>query len=195
MLFSPAAQALEWTLAYDGFGKVERQKDFVRLAPQVSTRAEETHAALVLLSETERRPVRDFHVSFRYRVREQLRRPASAANAWETLWLFFNYQKDGGKKRTNYLILKGNGLEIGKAWGETEQSFAHTSAWPRVTDPSRWQDVEVERRGPTLLVTLNHGRPAVVRLARTDDLFAHPGSLGLYSEDADVEIQNFHVVR
>jgi hypothetical protein len=191
ILISVSASAVEWRTAYDGFGRVQIRENSVRLTPQASTRADETHAALVLLPQTERRPVRDFRVTFRYRVRQQLRQPASEVNPWETLWLFFNYRTEGENKETNYLLLKPNGLEIGKAWGEKEQAFLHTSPRPRVTDPGNWQEVEIERRGNELFVTLNRGLTEQIALSGRNTLFSYRGSIGLYTEDADVEVRDF----
>lgn len=186
-----SANAFDWRLEYDGYGRVEVGDNAVRLAPKSATAREITHAALVIARESELRPLRDFRVSFRYRVRRALRQPSSEANPWETLWLFFNYRGEAASKETNYLILKSNGLEVGKAWGQTAQSFLHTAAQPRALQPRQWQHLEIERRGSRLSVRLNHGKAETIAFHPKRALYGHPGSIGLYTEDADVEVRDF----
>ncbi len=192
-IYLPVQAAEEWGTVYDGHGRVSRSVDHsFTLNPHPSTQKEETHAALVLATKTQKKGLKDFKISITYRIKKQLRQPASEVNPWETLWIFFNYQAVGKQKKTNYFIVKPNGLEIGKAWGEKEQAFIYTSPQPRLKQKD-WQDLTLVRKGNQFTVQLNQESPRQVDIPDSKGLFQDPGAIGLYTEDAEVEIKTVQV--
>ncbi|MBS1958611.1 MAG: hypothetical protein JST80_03985 [Bdellovibrionales bacterium] len=185
-----SSQATDWRIAYEGMGKADIKAHGVSLSPKAAKRLSETHSALALSTETERHPVKDFTIEFKYRVRAQLRIPASEIQPWETLWLFFNYRPDGEFKKTNYLILKTNGIEVGKAWGEIDQKFVHTADEPKLIDPSEWHTFRVTKQDGHLSVQIDRGPVRQINVDTNRELYTEPGAIGLYTEDADVQIED-----
>lgn len=176
-----------WRTEYDGFGKVDFQ-DGVVLSPGIADRPSVTHAALVTTRALA--DLRDFAISVTFENRRALRSPA--ANPWEVFWLFFNYRSDGaGGKSTNYLALKPNGLELGKAWGEVEQEFLWTAPEPTVAF-GRNESFVLIKRGTSLTLRKDGKNFALGDQAK---LFDQEGSFGLYTEDAEVVIREVKYCR
>lgn len=174
--------AANWNVAYTGYG----QADFtsgIHLSPKPSKRADETHAGLVLLK-TPPSSAR-YAVKLEYANVRPLREPAS--NPWETFWLFFDYKPDGANKRTNYIIHKPNGMELGRAWGSVDQDFIATSPKSKAKVGHTYEmmlirdekDIRVFIDGELSLKSNN-----VAALEKG-------GNLGLYTEDSHVWIKSF----
>ena len=98
---------LDWTVKYDGYGKVGAEGGVASMRPRAAQRPSETSAALALAGEP---TWRNYSFTVKMRLREQLRLN-SPPNEWEAGWLFFHYQDDD---RSYYLAHKTNGLEFGK---------------------------------------------------------------------------------
>ena len=167
---------------YNGFGEVTIQ-DKIILNPKISVKKEETHAALVLY----KKPLENFKVRIKYRVKPLRTDP----NPWEVFWIFFNYQ-DKQKKETNYFIFKTNGIELGKAWGEVEQSFIKTKDYPKL-DYNKIYTLSLIKNEKYIEVFIDGNKVLFSDKKAIDQLFSHKGQLGLDSEDAFVEIIQFEI--
>ncbi len=178
-----AIVANEWQTAYDGEGEVAFSQGAVTLTPRASTDASETHAALALSSDV----WKDFHLSVRATTLSQLR--TASPNDWEVFWIFFNYIPVGDLKETNYFILKTSGIELGKAYDDVGQTFLITEDSPALTIG---QEVlyELEKQGTTLTISIDGTQIATYTDASTSErtLYDVEGSIGLYTEDASVEV-------
>ncbi len=110
-------------------------------------------------------------------------------NPWKSFWFFWSYQKQNGdNKNTNYLVFKTNGLELGKAFGITGQTFLWT------TDIIHFEigkpySVDLKFVHDSLQIRINDLLfipPPVLQ-----NTFLTAGSMGFYSEDADVNLKNY----
>lgn len=174
--------AAYWTTVYDGYGSVtyDAAKGIV-MAPQTSTTYDETHAALVLGKNA---TAKNFRLSVTGITEQQLRQNSSP-NAWETLWIFFNYNPKGDGKDTNYFALKPNGVELGTAYQDLGQTFLYTGP-TNATAVGVSNKFDIEKIGNHVTVSIN----GHVVTDFTGALVDVPGSIGLYSEDARVRITN-----
>jgi hypothetical protein len=175
---------------YDGFGQVVTK---ARGGVVLETKAPvgpATHAALVLLKDTEARPVGDFRIRLKVTNERQLREPV--ANPWESFWLFFGYQGDPERgKTTNYVALKPTGVEIGKAFGERGQEFLATADSPPIPVGAA-VEVEIVRQGQSVDAYVE-GRKALS--VTSEAFFSRPGAIGLYVEDARVRVHSLELER
>lgn len=185
--------ATDWDVAYDGYGTVTFDAaSGIVLQPKAAGLPSETHAALVLAKRGEQTPFGDAKITVVVTTETQLR--ASAPNAWECFWLFFNYTLgDNGKKVTNYFILKPNGVELGTAYDEAGQTFLATGESPtlHIGAPN---EIIVTKRGQTLEVVID-GQPAMTYdgTSVAKPLIDVAGTVGLYSEDARVRIHSISI--
>lgn len=182
--------AAEWPVVYDGEGTVVFDTDGILMAPKVATAASETHAALLLSQLTLTQPVQNFKATITYTNVSQLR-TGSAPNAWEVFWVFFNYTLDGvGKKKTNYVLVKPSGIEIGKAFDEVGQEFLLTHATPTIQIGTPYT-LTITKNGPRVTILLDGVLAAEYESAAVPkDLYDVPGAIGLYSEDAQVRVSS-----
>jgi hypothetical protein len=169
----------EWEVVYDGHGEVTFT-DGVTLSPMPSTSKDETHAALALLKNSP--TAKSFAVRIRYENVRPLRSPAS--QPWETFWLFFDYKPDGTKKRTNYLIHKPNGMELGRAWNETHQEYVATTREP-AAEVGRSYEMTLVRERKRVRAFID-GKLAL-ESTNTAQLESS-GRIGLYTEDSRVHV-------
>jgi hypothetical protein len=179
-----------WTASYEGFGKIHFN-DGVQLHPRSIASESGTHAALTVLNE----PIQSesFLTRIRYKNISQLRKPAS--NSWEVFWLFFNYNEGNNKvndKETNYFIFKPNGVELGKAWGETNQDFLLTHENPRL-ELGQEYDLILHRAKSQVDVYINNKLIMHYTDKNKKTLFDQKGSIGLYTEDAHVQISSVEI--
>jgi hypothetical protein len=170
-----------WEVVYDGHGEVAFDNG-VTLSPQSSTSKNETHAALVLLKNGPKS--KSYAVRVRYENVKQLRSPAS--QPWETFWLFFDYTPDGHGKKTNYLIHKPNGMELGHAWKETRQDFIATTREPAAVVGESYEMTLV--RDEKRVRAYIDGKLALDSSDTT--LLEGSGRIGLYTEDSRVHISH-----
>lgn len=174
-----------WTTQYNGYGSVTYDATAgVGLNPKAPTIPSETHAALTLANNLQ---LRNFHLTITAITDKQIRLN-SAPNSWETFWIFFNYLPTASGKSTNYFILKPNGVELGTAMDANGQTFLYTG-------PSNAQAIgmfntyDIEKVGNHVTVSIN-GRQVANYTGAVLDV---AGSIGLYSEDANVRVTKVQV--
>lgn len=183
-----------WEVAYNGGGKVFLDKEDsgdLSFSPQVATTPDTTFAALLLLKDTMRSPIRDYAVRIDLTTTKQLR--PEKPNDWETFWFFGNYRKDKGQsKYANYVIMKPqSGIELGRAFDEVGQQFLKTSAKASAKIGERYVLI-VLKRGGRLQVFKNGNEVMSYESGQMPHaLYDLPGTIGLYSEDAEVQIHSF----
>ncbi|MFA7359965.1 MAG: hypothetical protein WC139_02905 [Candidatus Kapaibacterium sp.] len=184
----PKALESNWEVKYDGFGKITIKDEFIILKPKVSTAENETHAALVTTIERAKDFTLEIDAITKYQLREN-----TPPNAWEVFWIFFNYNPtDDGKKKTNYFLLKPNGYELGTAWDEVEQGFSDTGDTMNLSLGEEYKYV-ITKAGRNLRISVND----IVLIDKefdADKLYDETGCIGLYSEDAEVEIKRVEFV-
>lgn len=185
----PSARGFEelgrssWDIAYAGQGSIAfGPPGLVTLDSGVPAGPSATHGALVLLNRE--LPVGGYEVEVEYVLQSQLRSPNP--NPWETFWLFFSYQPLTSGKTTNYVMVKPNGVEAGKAWGWIDQSFAFTAAEPRlkVGAVARLRVKVLPAGGARIFF-----QDGYVGEVAGDRIYSQAGRLGLYVEDARVLIR------
>lgn len=185
-----------WEVVYDGYGKVEFHADHLSLKPHRPLNEQTTHAALLLLNKTRYSTPQNFKARIRYKTRSQLRSPR--ANPWEVFWLMFNTQVRAGHfASANYLIQKpGLGFELGRASAGDVQDFLATDTRSSL-DVNEISELEVLKLQQSLVIWQN----GILRMRYDGDatssnnfLFNEKGQLGLYTEDAWVEIYEFSYI-
>ena len=140
----------KWKAVFDGYGRVGISKpdsQVLTLAPAVSKKASETHAALARTTET----FGDLDMSMRMKTAKQLRR-GSRANPWEVAWAIWHYKDN---THFYYLILKPNGWELGKAdpaYGGAQRFLATGSKRFPI---KKWHEIRVQQTGRTMKVWAN----------------------------------------
>ena len=181
---------------FDGYGRVEVLRHCGRnclaLRPQASTRADETHAALV----TSRRSYNDFDATFHEVVTlAQLRNPGTP-NPWERAWLLWHF---GGLRNFYYFILKSNGWELGKADPAHPggQRFLRTAESPQFPVGST-HSVRVRQTGSIITVDVDLAPVTSFEDACDTSVAgsANPyraGRFGFYCEDSHVRFGGFSV--
>ncbi len=194
---------LNWQISYDGGGAVSFNPDGtgdIILKPQIPKTAAETYAALVLLKSTNLKPLKDYVVQIEVTTVRQLR--VVSPNEWEVFWFMGNYRSTNGPdaKQTNYFMLKPNaGAELGRAFEQVGQSFLKTDSGPRLPLNVR-QTFTYIKKGQHFQVyqqvsgQVHRDRKLVLDYmgkGPEDSLYDHPGSFGLYAEDALVRVHSF----
>lgn len=186
-----AMQPAQWKTEYDGQGQVKFEARGLRLRPQAALLPTETHAALVLSRAA--KDTRYFEVEVRFTNVASLR--TVNPQPWEVFWLLFNYQPQGNEKETNYIVLKTNGVEIGRAFGKLGQKILRTWEFPR-TSFGTSQKLKVRRMGTRILIEVNDNAKLVYDFSQDEEQpLNQSGTIGLYSEDAEVLIEDFVVRR
>jgi hypothetical protein len=176
-------QAKDWTTLYTGYGSVKWDNTGVTFAPMQSTEHGETHACMILKNNTS---LKDFSVKFKAKTTKQLRL-GSIPNAWECFWFSFNYvSTPDGKKRSNYLVLKPNGIEVGTMGGEIDQVFLFTASSPKLVI-GEFNNYELRKLDKNLILIIDG---QVVLNKTFDNLYDQAGTFGLYSEDAECVVES-----
>lgn len=192
----------QWQPVFDGYGGNHTCiSGETRLTTAIPSQIDVTHGHLLLLQNLRDPPadmgvrVENQHsIAFEFQLERQLRQPTP--NPWESLWLFLNYaiDPDGGSKQTNYLAFKTNGIEFGKAFGETGQQFLFTAAEPAFP-PGVWHEVKLLLNPVHLEIWQGGSRLHSIHYSELKaQPFNHPGHLGIYVEDATVRVRNFRVL-
>lgn len=175
-----------WTTIYDGYGSVTYDPtNGIVLKPKAATSPTETHAALALANNL---TPRNFRLSITATVEQQLRLN-SPPNPWETFWIFFNYNQTSGGKKTNYFLLKPNGVELGTAYDAVGQTFLQTGS-ASATAIGASNTYDIEKVGNHVTVSINGQKVTDY----TGAVYDVPGSIGLYSEDAQVRVTRLQVI-
>lgn len=150
--------------------------------------AVQTYSDLIVLPDLH--PTYPFEIRLQFKVDRQYR--GVSANPWESFWLFWSYNLDGaGRKKTNYIVFKTNGLEIGKASGITTQEFVWTDSQPKIV-VGEWNDLLLSQGETQLEVKLND-RFVNLEGLELKKLYRHPGRIALYAEDAKVIVRKFRI--
>lgn len=185
---------LRWNVVYDGGGEVHFGRGVVRFRPGPVKGDLETKATLLTLREF---PSQAIGVRINFRVVRQLR---PNPRPWEVFWVFFGYQqgKDVRTKSTDYFILKSNGIELGKAYGELEQEFLMTKDSPRLVIGKR-HEIQFLKQARELKIFVDGQFVARSPIDfRMDQLFSSKesdrGTIGLYAEDAEVEVDSVEIL-
>lgn len=181
-----ALNADNWEVAWDGSGKVvfEESTESLYLKPATAAKKSETYSALVL----SKKQFTNFSAEITY-TNIAATRINDPPNAWENFWLFFNYMMGSdGHKLTNYLVVKPNGAEIGRAWGETNQAFVKTTSG--ILGPSARYGQEVKLKVDRLENSFFGavGWRSLAKSLGENDLYQQDGKIGLYTEDAEVRV-------
>ncbi|MDQ6873939.1 MAG: hypothetical protein M3042_02595 [Actinomycetota bacterium] len=169
-----------WHAVFDGQGATLATrydgKPAVLLAPKRTTRAAETHAALVVTTGR----YSDFVARVRVRTISQLRAPA--ANPWEVGWVLWGYTAPG---RFYALTLKPNGWELSKQDPSYPggQRFLASGHSPGFT-VGAWHTIGITQTANNIVASADGH--VLVRFSDRERPYLH-GSLGLYTEDARAE--------
>ena len=161
------------------------KKPTYTLKTKTAVTADQTYSDLILLPDLN--PSTNFHAHFEFNILKQHRK--INPNPWESLWFFWSYQKQtGDNKNTNYLVFKTNGLELGKAFGITDQTFLWTTDIVHF-EIGKSYIVDMDFTNDILQIRINNllfTPPAILK-----NTFLTGGNIGLYSEDADVQIKDY----
>jgi hypothetical protein len=180
----------QWLSVFGGFGSNGIAGDggngnVLSLAPQASASPSDTHASLVSSVSS----FNDFDATIQVRTVQQLR-TGSPPNPWEVGWVLWHYTDN---THFYYFIAKPNGWELGKedpAYPGVQRFLAAASA------PSypvgAWNTVRVRQVGTTVTVWVNGAQ--VVSFTDAERPYAG-GSLGLYTEDAEVHFDNINLAK
>lgn len=178
-----------WKTLYNGYGKVSYSIiNGINIAPTASQSLDETHAGLVL-SKT---PLPTY---FRLNVEITNRQPLrqnDPSNHWEVFWLMFNYKGGVNQKTTNYLAFKPNGIELGAAYESIGQDYIYTADNPKMTWGKRY-NITIIRDRINLNIAINKKVVAKVPLSVSSWLQEENGFIGLYTEDAAIQVHNIHL--
>lgn len=176
-----------WRLRYSGYGCVgmstDAQGTALTMQPMTATAGEETHAPLLL------GPEFGDHMSMtaRFETVQQLRQNGDP-NAWEVAWLLWHYQDD---QHFYYFIAKPNGWEVGKrdpAYPGGQRFLATGTA--QKFPVGRAVSVQITHRGNAFSVTVDG--VLLTTFADVERPYVS-GRVALYSEDAEVRVQQVNV--
>lgn len=179
-----------WEIASTGEGRILFLADGLLLEPKTPRFTKETYGAWVIAKNLVQNPVVDYVVRLEFTVHRQLR---SQPNDWEVFWFFGNYRSDPQLiKETNYFIVKPEtGAELGRAFENVGQEFLKTTAQPQLVLGKKTELIYV-KQGRTFEVFQDGKRVfGFLESPATKRLYHHPGTFGLYSEDALVTIHSF----
>jgi hypothetical protein len=176
-----------WKVEYEGFGQINFNNG-INLQPRsvASAAPEQTHSALALSNEL----YKNFALKIKYKNVSTLRKPAS--NSWEVFWLMFNYRSDQDHKKTNYFIFKPNGIELGKAYGKVDQQFLSTDEFPK-SEIGKEYELSLFKQGQNVQVFINGKSALDFKGDSKNSLFDENGHIGLYTEDAQVQISKLEL--
>jgi len=199
--YSPRASASRipnlaeaWDILYDGEGFVSFDaQNGIILQPFASTSPSESHATLALATWTETSPLKDFQIIIRASTEQQLRLPTP--NGWEVFTLFFNYEVDQSEgsegKKTNYLKLTDQGVELGTLADKTGQTFLATNK-RRTLSLGEINTYLLTKKGNHIEVSIDGER--VVNFMGLQQLYDLPGAIGVYTEDARAHIYSVDIL-
>lgn len=175
-----------WRAVYDGYGTTtltDGSQPYLTLAPRAAGRANTTHGALVVSRER----FVDLDLTTRLWTLRQLR---GKPNEWEVPWVLWHYADD---RHFYYVTLKRNGWELGKedpAYPGA-QRFLRTGTRPSFA-VGQQHTVRVRQVGATMTVW---GDGALLTTFTDAERPYGSGSVGLYTEDAEVAFDRVLVRR
>lgn len=196
----------DWYVEFNGLGDIGAQKIAGRHGrvlwekPKASTSTGETHASLV----TSIQRFSNFTLTADVTTAQQLR-TGSPANSWEVAWVVWDHHTVSGQHRFYYFLLKPNGWEFGKAdptqADPYHQTFLVTDSTPNLT-VGAWNRFKVTQRNGKISVWANGVKMVdnYQDVGTTDSYGTQitpysAGSIGFYSEDAYIMVDNVIVKR
>jgi hypothetical protein len=173
-----------WSTVFDGYGwvRIDALTGTVDMAPQASTRPDETHSSLVRSVAT----YGDVDLQLQMRTVRQLR-TGSAPNPWETAWALWNYT---GNESFYYLILKPNGWELGKADHAYPGAQRFLATGSKAFPVGPLYDVHVRQVG-NVLTAWADGQ--LLTTFTDNERPYRSGAVALYNEDAEVHFENVRI--
>jgi hypothetical protein len=180
LLITAAAAAVPVSARADGI-LLPLAADVARvliLSPGAAERPDATHAALLVSRDSY-----SGRISFAGRVQtvKQLR-TGSPPNSWECAWLVWNYQDD---QHFYYVALKPSGWEIGKRDPVYPGGQRFLASGEDESPLGAWQDFLIVQDNALITIRLNG---VVIASIADSERPLTSGRLGLYTEDAEVEL-------
>jgi hypothetical protein len=152
----------------------------VVLSPKAAEHADATHAALLITSQSY-----SGRISFEGRVQTVRQiRTGSEPNPWECAWMVWNYTDD---EHFYYIALKPNGWELGKRDPAYPGGQRFLASGEDVFPIGAWHSFAIIQENARIVVRLNGVE--VASFTDTERPYLE-GRLGLYSEDAEVLLDN-----
>ncbi|HRE42037.1 MAG TPA: DUF1080 domain-containing protein [Ignavibacteria bacterium] len=184
----------EWTILSNGSGEIDFANGAVRLKPKaaiLSSYSTDNEYGAWIISKVK---VKNFKVDIEVNNRRQLRQNLQPRN-FEVFWFFFNYlPQENLKKRTNYFIHKTTqGLEIGKAFDSYGQTFLSTPNFPDL-QMNKWYKYTFIKNSQKLTINIDDKKVFEYNFANNESekqLIDEVGHLGIYTEDAEIEVRKF----
>ncbi|WP_199487587.1 family 16 glycoside hydrolase [Actinomadura spongiicola] len=170
-----------WRSVYDGHGLNGTRGDVISLCPKKATDPAKTHAGLVVSRE------RHGNMEFRLRARTVAQLRVGKPNPWEAAWIVWAYSDDG---HFYYFIPKPTGWELGKrdpAYPGGQRFLATGGGRFSI---GRQYTVSVVHNGPRMAVRVDG--ELLTTFTDTERPYTG-GSVGLYTEDAEVEFRDITV--
>ena len=172
----------QWRADYDGFGTtrvIENGGRRLSMSPTIARSPKITHASLVTTVEE----FEDIDLTAELRTVRQLR--PRTANPWEVAWLLWHYTDDN---HFYSVVLKPNGWELGKEDPEYPGSQRYLATGDRPSFPLGVQHKIRVRHTKNSITVWANGKLLTRYTDKERPYFK--GSVGLYTEDAEVEFDN-----
>jgi hypothetical protein len=180
-----------WYVDFNGYGSVgiggkTAGTKYHYQKPMVSTTPDETHASMVVSTNT----FDGVDMTMRQRTVKQLR-TGSKPNPWEEAWTVWGYSDDS---HFYYFIFKPEGIELGKEHPgyPGAQRFLYTDTSPKMTIGT-WNTIRVRQVNAAIDVWVNGVqviRGFVDSPGPAGDQPYTEGKIGMYEEDAYVNFDN-----
>ncbi|HCA43195.1 MAG TPA: hypothetical protein DEP28_08080 [Bacteroidetes bacterium] len=187
----------EWDILSYGSGEVKFANGAVNLKPKAATKCEygkDNEYGAWIISKIK---VKNFIVNIEVNNIRQLRKNLKPRN-FEVFWFFFNYiPLDNLMKNTNYFIHKmDTGIEIGRAFEEYGQEFLSTPQFSNL-QLNKWYKYTFIKREQKLSININDVKVFEYDYSKNEiskQLLNESGHIGIYTEDAEVEVRNFSLI-
>lgn len=186
----------DWQILSDGSGQIRFDNGSVHLIPKAATLPayglNNEYGAWII----NKQKCKNFRADMDVNNLRQLRENLPPRN-FECFWFFFNYIPEPNlRKKTNYFIHKTTqGLEIGKAFDTHDQTFIETPNYEPL-NLNRWYHYTIIKREQLLEIYVNGSQVFKKNLNSNPiyrQLLDEPGYVGLYTEDAHVQVKGFHL--
>lgn len=161
----------------------------ISIKPRRAKEPDDSHSAMVV--SRLQLPAEKFGLKVLYENKKALR--GKKSNPWEVLWIYFNYRSiPPSSKKANYVVLKPNGLELGRVWGEMDQEILASRKSP---DVRYGQPVEllILRDGGEIRVWVDGKLSLSYSEKNEGSLFSDSAPLALVAEDSHVLVRNVQV--
>lgn len=179
-----------WKNAYNGWGESGVRTDELTgsnamyMYSKTSTQLSETHASKVVTSST----YKNFHLSLDMKTVKQLREN-DVPNTWETAWLFFRYTD---KTHHYYMVLRTNGIELGKKDDSLSQTILYQAYYPRVL-MGYYQHIDLQVSGNHIVAYVDGEKAIDLYDSGVSSQLGGAGVIGLYQEDSVAHFDNVRI--